>query len=369
MFSEEHLYSIALRKCAFVGDSNFKKLVENAGSAEEVWKTPKLKLQKINGIGQKISAEIGEKSILDFAEKELKFCEKNGINIRLRHKSELPDLLSECDDPPSVLYEKGKFPDQLNAVSIVGTRNCTAYGKHFIEDLLEELKNHGIVTISGLALGADAEVHEKSLQKNIATVGVLAHGFHTFYPSKNKLLSERILENDGALFTEFNTSQKPDRENFIQRNRIIAGLSSATILVESAFGGGSISTVTFANGYNRDVYALPGKITDKYSQGCNQMIAHHKAFTISTIKDLVENLGFNKPKESTGELFPTSEIKLQLTEKQELIYNFIKQNPYITLDELSDLSEFATYKILPLILELELSGHIKTFSGRQFLVI
>lgn len=369
MFSEEHLYSIALRKCAFVGDTNFKKLVQHAGSAEQVWKTPKHQLQKIFGIGDKIIAEIGNKETLTFAGNELKFCEKNGIKIRLRHLKELPTLLAECDDPPSVLYEKGTFPEHLPALSIVGTRNCTAYGKHFIEDFLEEVKNLGIVTVSGLALGADAEVHEKSIQKNIPTVGVLAHGFHTFYPSKNRLLSEKIIENGGALFTEFNTSQKPDRENFIQRNRIIAGLAPTTILVESAFGGGSISTVTFANNYNRDVYALPGKISDKYSQGCNQMIAHHKAFVISTIKDLIENLGFNKSKEATGELFPSSELKLQLTENQQLIYDFIKLNPFITLDELSEQSELPTYKILPVLLELELSSHIKSFSGRQFQVV
>lgn len=366
MFSDEHLYTIALRKCAFIGDTSLRKLIEYAGSAKEVWKTPKRNLQKIYGIGEKTIAEIGSAEHLSFAEKEISYCEKNRIAIKLRHLKELPGLLSECDDPPSVLYMKGDYPELKNALSIVGTRNISAYGKTFIEDFLEEIKGSSVLTVSGLALGADAEVHEKSLQKNIKTCGVLAHGFHTFYPSKNKFLSEKMLEEGGVLMTEFSTSSKPDRENFIQRNRIIAGLTPATIVVETAFGGGSISTATFANGYNRDVYALPGKITDRYSQGCNQLIAQHKAYTISTVKDLVKNLGINSQSNITGELFPTSEIRLQLTEDQENIYNIIKQNSFITLDELSEKADLPTYKILPIILELEISGYLKSFSGRQF---
>ncbi len=369
MFSDEHLYSIALRKANLVGDAIFKKLIDAEGSAENVWKLPKKKITKIFGIGEKISAEIGNENHLRFAEKEIEFCMKNNIKINLRHQKYLPKLLQECDDAPSVLYQKGNFNEDALPISIVGTRNITAYGKLFVEELLEELKLLKVQTISGLALGADAEVHQKSLDKNIPTTAVLAHGFHTLYPSKNRMLSEQILENGGALFTEFNTSQKPDRENFIQRNRIVAGLSPATIVVETAFGGGSISTVSFANSYNRDVYALPGKITDKYSQGCNQIIAQHKAATVSTVKDLIKDLGLYEPKEKIGDLFPKSEIKLQLTDEQDVIYNIIKANPLITLDEISEVSSLPTYKILPILLEIEISGYIKSFSGRQFQII
>lgn len=369
MFSDEHLYSIALRKSALVGDAIFKRLIDAEGSAEKVWKLPKRKITKTYGIGEKISADIGNENHLKFAEKEIEFCLKNQIKIHLRHRKDLPKLLQQCDDAPAILYQKGVFSEEIFPVSIVGTRNITAYGKHFVEELLEELKSLGIQTVSGLALGVDSEVHQKSLEKNIPTTAVLAHGFHTLYPSKNKILSEKILENGGALFTEFNTSQKPDRENFIQRNRIVAAISPVTIVVETAFGGGSISTVTFANSYNRDVYALPGKITDKYSQGCNQIIAQHKAATISTVKDLIKDLGLNEPKEKIGELFPKSEIRLQMTDEQLQIYNIIKNHPQITLDELSEIADVATYKILPLLLEIEILGYIKSFSGRQFQVI
>ena len=369
MFSDEYLYAIALRKCTFIGDIVFKKLIDAEGSAENVWRLPKKALTKIFGIGNKITSEIGSEEHLKFAEKELNFCSKNNIKINLRHLSQLPALLQDCVDAPAVLYQKGNYDEGLNSVSVVGTRNITAYGKHFVEELLDALKNQNLQTVSGLALGVDAEVHQKSLDKKIKTVGVLAHGFHTFYPSKNKMLSEKILENGGVLLTEFNTSKKPDRENFIQRNRIVAGLSPVTIVVETAYGGGSMSTVSFANSYNREVYALPGKITDKYSQGCNLIVAQNKAGTISSVKDLVKELNFGRQTEHTGELFPKSEARVQLTEKQQPIFNIIKNNPLVTIDEISQTSEQPPYKILPILLEIEILGYIKSFSGRQFQAI
>ena len=369
MFSEETLYSVALRHCPLIGDIIFRKLVGEVGSAKEVWDLSKSGLKNIYGIGKKISLEIGNPDHLDFAEKELKFCEKNNIKINLRHQNDLPAFLNECDDAPAILYQKGIYDPSLKPLSLVGTRNITSYGKHFINDFLEEVKNKNIITVSGLALGVDTEVHQISLTNNIPTVAVLAHGFHTLYPSKNKKLAEKILEENGVLFSEFNSSQKPDRENFIQRNRVIAGLSPATIVVETAFGGGSISTATFALNYNREVFALPGRISDKYSQGCNQLIFQNKAGVISTISALAEQLGFHSDTEKTGELFPRSEVRIQLSESQQNILNAIDKTQPISLDELSEKIETATYKILPDLLQLEISGYIKALSGRQYLAI
>lgn len=369
MYSEEHLYSIALRECNFIGDINFSKLVRSFGSAKKVWESPKKVLSKTDGIGTKTVSDIGNPAHLKFAEKEIIFCEKNSIKINLRHQNELPFLLKECDDAPAILYQKGIFDTQLHSTSLVGTRNITPYGKKFIEDFFEEAQSHQFISVSGLALGVDKEVHEQSLKYKIPTIGVLAHGFHTFYPSKNRKLSEKIIEENGGLLTEFNSSRKPDRENFIQRNRIVAGISPATIVVETAFGGGSISTATFANTYNRDVFALPGKITDKYSQGCNHLIFQNKATAISTMKDLLDLAGFNEKKHITEELFPHSEVTIQLSENQELIYQNIAKNPHVSLDELAEKISVASHKLLPVILELELLGKVKSFSGRQFVAL
>lgn len=369
MYSEEHLYSIALRECSFIGDINFYKLVRAFGSAKNVWETAKKELSQTDGIGKKIVADIGDEKYLKFAEKELLFCEKNNIKINLRHLQELPFLLKECDDAPAILYQKGVFENSLKPLSIVGTRNMTAYGKKFIEDFFNEAGSYPFISVSGLALGVDKEVHEKSLQHKIPTIGVLAHGFHTFYPSGNRKLSQKILEENGGLLTEFNSSRKPDRENFIQRNRIVAGISPATIVVETAFGGGSISTATFANNYNREVYALPGRITDPYSQGCNQLIVQNKSSAVSTVKNLVDILGFTTPSGKIEELFPQHQITIQLSENQELIYKSIVDSPHITLDDLAHKINLSSHKILPVILELELLGKVKSFSGRQFMAI
>ena len=367
MFSEETLYSVALRHCPLIGDMIFRKLVSEIGSAKEVWEISKSGLKNIYGIGRKISLEIGNPNHLKFAEEELAFCEKNNIKINLRHLGDLPYHLNECEDAPAILYQKGSYDPARQPLSIVGTRNITPYGKMFVQDFLEEIKTKKVITVSGLALGVDTEVHEISVQKNIPTAAVLAHGFHTLYPSKNKKLSERILEENGVLFTEFNSRQKPDRENFIQRNRVIAGLSHATIVVETAFGGGSISTATFANNYNREVYALPGKITDKYSQGCNQLIFQNKAAAISTLSALAEQLGFHKESEKTGELFPSSEIRIQLPEIQQTLLKALDKNTPLSLDEISIKMQIPSYKILPDLLQLEISGYIKALSGRQYL--
>lgn len=369
MFSDEHLYSIALRKCGLIGNANFKKLIDAAGSAKNVWEFSKKEIQSVFRIGEQTAKEIGNENNLKFAEKELEFCHKNGIKILLRHQNELPKLLDECSDAPAILYQKGNPDLTKNPVSIVGTRNITAYGKTFVEDFLEALKNRNVVTVSGLALGVDSEVHKQSIERNIPTIGILAHGFHTLYPSKNRFLAEKIIDQGGALFTEFNSSQKPDREHFIQRNRIIAGISPSTIVVESALGGGSMSTVTFANSYNRNVFALPGRVTDQYSQGCNNIIHQNKASTISTIPDLIRDLQLDKTNELIPELFPRSEIKPQLTDVQSLIYKTIKEHPLISMDEISEKTDIPAYQILPILLEIELSGYIRTFSGRQFQAI
>ncbi len=368
MFSEEVLYSIALRHCPLIGDLVFRKLVNEAGSAKEVWQLSKSGLKNIHGIGKKISQEIGKDEHLRFAEKELQFCEKDNIKILLRHQGELPFFLHECDDAPAILYQKGNYNSDLSPISIVGTRNMSSYGQLFIHQFLDAIKNEKVMTVSGLALGVDTEVHEVSLQSEIPTVAVLAHGFHVIYPSKNRKLAERILEQNGVLFTEFNSSHKPDRENFIQRNRIIAGISPATVIVETAFGGGSISTANFAQQYNREVFALPGRISDKYSQGCNKLIMQNKAATISTVSALAEQLGFAENKKQPS-LFSEIKPQKELPENQNKVLNVLDKSVPISLDEIAEKLGISTYKVLPDLLELEISGYIKTLSGRQYLAL
>ena len=367
MFTEEHLHAIALRKCLQIGDVYFRKLVATIGSASEVWKEKPSNLLKIEGIGRKTIAEIGNKDHLHFAEKELLFCEKNKVQISLRHLKQFPLLLNECEDAPAILYHKGNFHTDRKTISMVGTRHLTAYGKKFVEDCLTSFSGQNLTTVSGLALGTDAEVHEQSLVQNIPTIAVLAHGFQTLYPAKNKNLSERIVDQGGALITEFNSSQSPERENFIQRNRIVAGFSSATIVVESAFGGGSMSTATFANQYNRDVFALPGRISDKYSQGCNHLIMQNKASIISTLQDLISQLNLNTtPK--TGNLFQDTPVFNFSNDRQKDLYQRISETPNLSLDELSIEMNLPSQILFADLLEMELMNIIKSSSSRKYCV-
>lgn len=363
----EILYSIALRHCPGIGDSSFRRLVGQLGSAENIWKTSKRELMEISGIGQKTVQDIGRTAHLDFARREMDFCQKQGITVLLRHLKDYPELLDEAEDAPAVLYLKGTLPKNGAWLSIVGTRNATTYGKNFIANFLQEIPNrNALCTVSGLALGTDAEAHLHSLKNNIKTVGVLAHGFHTFYPPKNKKLAEEMLANGGALLTEFNSTQKPDRENFIQRNRIVAALSPATIVVETAYGGGSISTANFALNYNRDIYALPGRIWDKYSQGCNALIAQNKAAAIVSIPQLIEELDLGQKNQPAATLFAPAETRAPLTPSQQMILEKLKGKVHLTLDDLALEMDVPSYALQGDLLEMELNEWVRCNSGRQY---
>jgi len=365
MNSEEHLYILALKQCKNIGNINLKKLIGNIGSAKKVWESSPKSLISISGIGKNSIQNIGNKEFLKSAEKELKFCEKHEIKIVSQEENLYPKHLLNCDDSPVILFYKGILNNDLNPVSIVGTRKMTAYGKHFIQDLTSELSSSNVCTISGLALGADSCVHEESLKNDIPTVAVLAQSLDKIYPASNKNLAKKILENNGALITEYASYEVMAKENFLQRNRIIAGFSPHLIVVETAYGGGSVTTVTAANQYNRDIFALPGKITDVYSQGCNHLIANNRAETIVDIKTLVKNLNFTPQQE----LFPKEEIRIKIDpEKKEhhKILEIITDNKNISLDELAEKSGILHHKILPILLDLEIYGYIKCLSGRLY---
>ncbi|WDF47344.1 DNA-processing protein DprA [Chryseobacterium sp. KACC 21268] len=365
MNPEEYLYILALKQCKNIGNINLKKLINHTGSAKKIWESPQKSLLSISGIGKSSIQNIGNKDFLLLAEREIKFCEKHEINIISQQHNLYPKHLLNCDDSPVILFCKGNLDNDLNPVSIVGTRKMTAYGKHFIQDLLSELSSSKVCTVSGLALGADSCVHEESIKHNIPTIAVLAQSLDKIYPASNKNLSKRILENNGALITEYASFEGMSKENFLQRNKIIAGFSPHLIVVETAYGGGSVTTVTAANQYNRDVFALPGKITDVYSQGCNHLIASNKAETIVDVKTLVKNLNFIPQ----PELFPMEETRVKIdADKKEhhKILEIITENKNISLDELADKSDILHHKILPILLDLEIYGYIKCLSGRQY---
>lgn len=369
MFTEEHLYSIALRKCKLIGDIHFSQLVKIVGSAQEVWSQSEKGFKDFELLKGKKLADIGNPEHLKFAEKEILFCEKNNVKIALNHQNDFPFLLEQIEDAPAILYMKGELPKLNKFISLVGTRKITHYGKDFLHDFFKEVKPHSFVSVSGLALGTDTLVHQNSLEAKIPTIGVLAHGFHMLYPSQNKSLAQKIINEGGMLITEFNSSQKPDKEHFIQRNRVVAGLATATVIIESPYAGGSISTATFANNYNRDVYALPGKITDICSQGCNKLIFEHKARAIVSIKSLLKELQVNSNENSKIEsLFPSENTLNNIPKHLKSIYEIIFHHPNIYLDEIILKTTLSSQQISGFLLELELLGLIRVLSGKQYII-
>lgn len=365
MTPEELLYTLALKQCKNIGNINLKKLLDNIGSAKKVWESQKKTLLEISGIGNNSIRDIGNKDFLIQAEKELKFCEKQGIKIISQNEKLYPKHLLNCDDAPILLFYKGNLSNDFNPISIVGTRKLTSYGKSFVQDLLTELSGTKVCTVSGLALGADTSVHEESLKNQIPTIAVLAQSLDKIYPASNKNLAKKILENNGALITEYASFEGMVKENFLQRNRIIAGFSPQLIVVETAYGGGSMTTVTAANQYNRDVFALPGKIIDVYSQGCNQLIAMNKAETIVNIKSLIENLNLSLQ----PELFTKEKAKIVLDSSKvehQKVLDIIIDEHTISLDELAEKTGILHHKLLPILLDLEIYGYVKCLSGRQY---
>ncbi|MEO6849479.1 MAG: DNA-processing protein DprA, partial [Mucilaginibacter sp.] len=263
------LHRIGLTFIRNIGPASAKLLLAHFGDAEQIFKAPRNKLLKVPGIGEKRIDMLDFTTVLQRAEEELKFVDKNGIEVIFYTDPAYPKRLKNCVDGPVLLYAKGNI--NLNVpkvVSIVGTRSATDYGKQLCRQVVEELQQHNVLIVSGLALGIDVMAHKECLKQNMQTVGVLGHGLDRVYPFQNKSTAEKMLEN-GGLLTEFPSGTIPDRENFPQRNRIVAGLADATVVIEASVKGGALITAEIANSYDRDVFAFPGRINDEYSEGCN----------------------------------------------------------------------------------------------------
>ena len=363
MDKEELIYLLALQKAKGIGSINAKKLIKHCGSAKGVFYEKRQNLIKIDGIGAFKLKGLKEKKIIDKAEKEYDFTQKNNIQIVSYFNDDYPVLLKNASDSPLVYFQKGKINfNNKRIISIVGTRNMTNYGKSFLEKLFDEIKQYNPVIISGLAYGVDVYAHQLAIENNLQTVAVLAHGLNQIYPAKHHKEATKMLEN-GGLITEFWSTSNPDRENFIKRNRIVAGLSQATIVVESAVRGGSLITADIANSYNRDVFALPGRVTDLFSAGCNNLIKTNKASMLTGAKDLVYLLNWDvneKPKVIQKQLF------VELDETEEKIYNYLLNEGKQSLDMIALHCNFPIFKISSILLNLELKGVVKPLHGKLF---
>jgi len=363
MENSQILYHLALQAVVGIGDINAKKLITHCGSAQAVFEEKSRNLEKIIGIGSYIIKRIKKSSTLQNAEKELNFINKNNITVNSFLDEGYPNRLKHCVDAPILLFQKGKIDlEKKKIISIVGTRMITNYGKSFLEEFINDIKKFDPVIISGLAYGIDIFAHQLAIQNNLQTIAVLAHGLDNIYPKIHKKEAVKMLEN-GGLISEFWSNTNPDRENFVKRNRIVAGLSEATIVIESAIKGGALITADIANSYNRDVFAVPGRTSDMYSKGCNQLIKSNKAAMITSVKDLEYILNWEtdqKPRAIQKQLF------IDLNEPEQNIYDYLLKKGKQNLDLIALDCQYPIYKTATVLLHLELKGVAKPLPGKMF---
>jgi len=358
-------HKIALGLIPRIGDINARKLVSYFGNVEAIFSEPYRNLVKIPGIGTGIAKYISERSYLDTAEKEAEYVEKNNIKTFFYLDNDYPFRLRQCDDSPVVFYFRGNC--DLNAskiLSVVGTRNATSQGKEICEKIITSLGAYypDLIIVSGLAYGIDITSHKAALASNLKTIGVLGHGFKTTYPSIHRSVASAMMQ-QGGLLTDFVSDALPERNNFIKRNRIIAGLSDATLIIESGIMGGALITADIANSYNRDVFAVPGRPGDQWSAGCNSLIKNNKAALAECADDIEYFLNW-KPEKAKTVVQKTLFSDLDETEK--LIYELLMKEGELTIDNICRTLEIPVNKLSSILLQMEFKGILKCYPGNLY---
>lgn len=363
--NSELLHQLALTLVPNIGDVQAKILVHHFGNASSIFKAKKSSLEKIEGVGGVRAKSIKEFDDFQLAEQELKFIEKYKIKTLFLTDKDYPQRLLNCYDSPTLLFYKGDA--DLNAskiVAVVGTRTNTEYGKQFTEKLIKDLSEHSILIISGLAHGIDTIAHKTALKNNLPTVGVVGHGLDKVYPSENTNLAKEIVKENGGLLTEFFSGTKPDKHNFPLRNRIVAGLSDATVIVETSIKGGSMITAKLADAYNRDVFAVPGRTNDKASSGCNHLIKYNKAILLTDAGELLDVLGWNEKKEKRAKA--QKELFIELSAEEKLVVQLLQEKESVHIDEINLKSGLSSSAAAAAILNLELQNVIASLPGKMY---
>jgi DNA processing protein len=355
---------IALTLIPKAGSRKIKTLLQEM-EVDDFFRASKHRLKSIPGIGEKFLIELDRTKALQKAEQYLSYFEQHTIEPIFYQNDAYPMRLKQCDDAPIMLYRKGDMHyNSEKVIAIVGTRNATTYGKKCCDELLEGLVGKNIVVVSGLAYGIDIYAHQRCLELGIETIGVLGHGLDRIYPAAHTSVARKMIEK-GGLLSEFLPGTKPDRENFPMRNRIVAGMCDATIVVESGEKGGSLITAELANDYARDVFAYPGDIEKAYSKGCNYLIQKQKAHLITSCNDFLNFMNWN---DENAKQVKQPKLFFNLTEEEACIVKTIQEKTEISLDVLALKTEIGLGKLNGILLKLELEGVIKMLPGKRYLM-
>lgn len=364
------IHQIALTLVPQVGAVTAKALASHFGGAQEVFEATRADFIRIPGIGTSVADAIVQHkdAVLSEAARETEFVDKHQIETLFFTDERYPNRLKQCHDSPALLFFKGSSADLLSArrvVGIVGTRQPSELGKNICEEIIDGLLDYNVLIVSGLAFGIDITAHRKACTIEIPNVGVLGHGLSSIYPSQHRSIALRMIEN-GGLLTEYTSTEKPDREHFPMRNRIIAGLCDALLVVETALSGGSMITADLAFHYGRDVMAIPGRPRDTKSEGCNALIKQDKAHLIESADDLAEAMNWQKTNQQKA---IQMQLPIDLTEGERIVLSLIQLRPEIPVDQLTTAANMPPGELASTILNLEFKGLIRTLPGKRYIAI
>ena len=368
MDQSELVYKIGITLIPGVGDVNAKKIIAYCGGVEAVFKEKKKALMKIPGVGITVADSIIKNEVLARAEEEINFIEKNNVTPLFFLDNKYPERLKHCPDSPIMLYYKGNADmNTKKVIGIVGTRNATEYGKKICDQIIEELAPLDVMIISGLAYGIDVQAHKAALNQGLNTVGVLGHGLDRLYPEIHMSTAEKMMK-QGGLLTDFKSETPFHPENFPKRNRIVAGLIDALIVVEAAKRGGALITAEIANSYNRDVYAVPGRVGDTYSEGCNNLIKSNKAALINSAKDVIYLMGWEEKKKKKNENVQ-KQLFVELSEDERKVVDILTGEDSMSVDMISIKMNLQSSKVAAILLNLEFMGIIKCLPGKMYKIL
>ena len=361
---DEFIAALRLQNIPNVGDVTAKKLIAHCGSPSAVFSDKKQHLLKIDGIGTYTLKGLFDAEHLEAAQSEYSYIKSKAIGYSYFMNSDYPAYLKHCIDSPLLLFKRGAIAlEGRKIISVVGTRNITSYGAAFCERFIEEIAPLNPIIVSGFAYGVDIAIQKAAVKYNLQTIGCLAHGLNQIYPKVHaKYLAD--VEKNGGFLTEFWSTSNPDRENFLKRNRIIAGMAEATVVVESAEKGGSLVTADIANSYNRDVFAVPGRAGDKFSLGCNNLIKRQKAIMLTSAADLVYSLGWDVEEKKTKAV--QKQLFVEMDENEKSIYGYLQKEGKQVLDSIALACQLPIFKVSSTLLNMEMKGVIRPLPGKLF---
>ena len=366
MYDQQLLYKIAITHIPLVGAVLAKNVISFSGGVEAVFNQRKSSLVKIPGIGTKIAESIVMKKSFRKAEEEIAFLEKHSIKALFYLDDTYPFRLKRVRDAPIVLYHKGDCDlNHTRIIGVVGTRRPSTYGRTVCERLLEEISPTTPLVVSGLAYGIDIAAHRCALRLGLPTVGVMGTGFDRIYPAAHRKTATEMLE-QGGLLTEFGKGTLPERENFPMRNRIIAGMCDALVVIESARRGGSMITAEMANGYHKDVFAVPGRIGDEVSSGCNFLIKTNRAHLLEGGAELAEIMQWES---KSGSVMSQRALFEELSEAEDQIYKMLNKDVPTSIDRIYKESTLSASEIAAALLNLEFKGMVKTLPGKMYILL